>query len=315
MLGYNGYSQLGRGAAAGTAISGVPTAVVGYVGFTPVTPRSYAGTYHTCTIIRFSVGSASGDVRCWGRNEKGELGTGDTVALTQPLSSSVLSNVKLVGAGLEFTCALEITGGVKCWGDNMFGQLGTGVGSPSRNTPPSEAVLSDVVDLTVGASYVCAVQSNMDLRCWGYNTDGQLGTGTTSHLFVPSGVVLQGVTQVSCGLDTTCAVTTGGVLKCWAPMITGNWATGPRPTVTGPVFPAQVAVGRYHTCATPSVECKQRLCAVLGWRHVWPAGHRQHDGSCAGLGCRAEQHQAVGGWCLVDMRGGCCWRCEMLGRQ
>ena len=154
------------------------------------------------------------------------------MALTQPLSSSVLSNVKLVGAGLEFTCALEITGGVKCWGDNMFGQLGTGVGSPSRNTPPSEAVLSDVVDLTVGASYVCAVQSNMDLRCWGYNTDGQLGTGTTSHLFVPSGVVLQGVTQVSCGLDTTCAVTTGGVLKCWAPMITGNWATGPRPTVS-----------------------------------------------------------------------------------
>lgn len=54
------------------------------------------------------------------------------------------------------------------------------------------------------------------LRCWGLNTQGQLGDGTQtfreSAVEIDSGVLYQ---QVSAGGSHTCGITQGGTLKCW----------------------------------------------------------------------------------------------------
>jgi alpha-tubulin suppressor-like RCC1 family protein len=89
-----------------------------------------AGAEHTCA--RLDDGSA----KCWGRNDFGQLGLGDT----QPRGggpgemSAALPAISLgpgrtalgLAAGGGHTCARLDDGAVKCWGLNDVGQLGLG---------------------------------------------------------------------------------------------------------------------------------------------------------------------------------------------
>ena len=68
----------------------------------------------------------SGGVRCWGRNEYGQLGDGTLVGRSTVPTSDVLTGVQAIALGFFHTCALTISGGVRCWGQNSFGQLGDG---------------------------------------------------------------------------------------------------------------------------------------------------------------------------------------------
>jgi LPXTG-motif cell wall-anchored protein len=87
------------------------------------------GNSHTCALL------SSGAVKCWGYNDNGQLGLGDTnkrgdgpgeMGAALPvvdLGSGV--TVTAISTGDEHTCALS-SGAVKCWGANGYGQLGLG---------------------------------------------------------------------------------------------------------------------------------------------------------------------------------------------
>eukprot|EP01083_Nonionella_stella_P055281 145871_1 len=90
-----------------------------------------AGAYHTCAL------STSGGVKCFGANDSGRLGLGDTntrgdeanemgdALLEVDLGSGF--DVAHITAGWGHTCALSTSGGVKCFGGwNAYGQLGLG---------------------------------------------------------------------------------------------------------------------------------------------------------------------------------------------
>eukprot|EP01083_Nonionella_stella_P214090 771629_1 len=86
--------------------------------------------YHTCAL------STSGGVKCFGLNDDGQLGLGDTnnrgddanemgdALLEVDLGSGF--DVAHITAGGGRTCALSTTNAVKCFGRNDFGQLGLG---------------------------------------------------------------------------------------------------------------------------------------------------------------------------------------------
>jgi alpha-tubulin suppressor-like RCC1 family protein len=75
----------------------------------------------------------SGNIKCWGYNSNGQLGTGNTTNMDTPTLASVLTNISIasgdfavaVSAALTTTCAY-FKSGLKCWGDNSNGQFGTG---------------------------------------------------------------------------------------------------------------------------------------------------------------------------------------------
>jgi hypothetical protein len=89
-----------------------------------------AGAEHSCVLF------GSGELKCWGANDSGQLGLGDTddrggephdlgAALAAvPLGTN--DAVTALAAGGRHTCALLRSGRVRCWGANDRGQLGLG---------------------------------------------------------------------------------------------------------------------------------------------------------------------------------------------
>ena len=89
----------------------------------------------------------SGFVRCWGRNDRGQLGLGDTLdrgdapgemgVNLPPVDLGAGARAVAVVAGQQHACALLADGGVKCWGANGFGRLGLG-DTANRGDNPGE---------------------------------------------------------------------------------------------------------------------------------------------------------------------------------
>src|SRR5262249_25600709 len=86
------------------------------------------GFAHSCALL------AGGKVKCWGANNRGQLGLDDATKRADRSGQMVpaLKPVALGGtatdiaAGSQHTCAIITPGNVKCWGDNSLGELGQG---------------------------------------------------------------------------------------------------------------------------------------------------------------------------------------------
>ena len=86
------------------------------------------GYGHSCGILE-----ADGTVICWGLNNSGQLGAGNTDEVgddsTRPVTGGSflnLGNLLEVTAGGTQTCAIDRNYRIRCWGDNGSGQLGYG---------------------------------------------------------------------------------------------------------------------------------------------------------------------------------------------
>ena len=103
-----------------------PVSVVGMTGARVIT----AGYSHTCAITE------GGAVKCWGRNDQGQVGNGtfDYPFPNTPSSVVGLSNAIALEAGTVHTCAV-VPDAVLCWGSNTHGQLGTGSAGGFSTTP------------------------------------------------------------------------------------------------------------------------------------------------------------------------------------
>ena len=125
-----------------------------------------AGLGFTCVV-------ADGGVKCWGKNDVGQLGNGSTTSSTYPVQVSGLTlGVSSVAAGKDFACAVMLDAAVQCWGSNASGQFGSG--DTVSSTVPIDINISDVTAAAAGTNSTCFIVSGA-VQCAGANTFGQLG--------------------------------------------------------------------------------------------------------------------------------------------
>jgi len=205
-----------------------------------------AGGYHTCAILNDDT------VRCWGFGDDGRLGYANTATVGRgcrlPTSGSTCipaprtenlgpvdlgagRTAKAISAGLAHTCAVLDDGSVRCWGRGGGGRLG--YGNEHSIGDNESAGAAGPVDLgpgrtaqaiDAGGAFSCALLDNGAVRCWGFNSFGQLGYANTAPIGdgeTPgsAGPVDLGpgrtATAISLGALHMCARLDDGAVRCW----------------------------------------------------------------------------------------------------
>lgn len=196
----------------------------------------FAAQFHNCAL-------AGGKVYCWGLNNDGQLGQGNTTDSSVPVEvkgALLGKTVTAVGGTGNVSCAIA-EGKIYCWGSNDYGTIGVNSTAAYYTTP--QQVVAGNTATTLPASYnatqlstsgsrsylMCAI-ANGKAYCWGPNEIGQVGDGTTTGpRRLPTKVVdtgaLAGKTVTSIAQDGypvigsggyahVCAVASGA-LYCW----------------------------------------------------------------------------------------------------
>src|SRR6185295_9678363 len=143
-----------------------------------------------------------GEVWCWGRNDKGQLGTG-TVGGSEDKPVEVVGlagPATMVAAGKNFSCAVIGSTGVECWGENNRGQLGRGTTGGNSGTRAFVSGLGAVISIDGGDEHACAVTTLNAAVCWGHNDKGQLGALLGADSNTPTLVgLLSSYTMIAAG--------------------------------------------------------------------------------------------------------------------
>lgn len=198
-----------------------------------------------------------GGARCWGANQSGQLGDGTRRLRTKPVPVHGISALT-IAAGGSHACAVTRARRVLCWGNNEYGQLGDGTTRTRTRPVPVRGIGHGVLALALEGQSSCALTTARGVKCWGYNSEGELGDGTTTDQRHPVDVVglSRGVRQIAGGDNHACALTSGGAVKCWGfnpwgQLGIGTTAQRHRPTpVRGLAKGASaVAAGSSTTCA------------------------------------------------------------------
>jgi alpha-tubulin suppressor-like RCC1 family protein len=280
-----------------------------------------AGEMHTCAL------GTDGRVKCWGRNDLGQLGDSSTAGRVTPVAVAGLPNgIVAITSGLSHTCALTSGGAVKCWGYNNRGQLGDG--SFATRTAPVDVsgLTGGVASIAAGAYHTCAVTSGGAAKCWGYNSNGQLGNNSGANTSTPLDVagLASGVTLIAGGAFHTCALVSGGAVKCWGSNSAGQVGDNSATQRAIPVAVSSLAsgvtaisAGWNHTCvvvAAVGVKCwGTNLEGALGDNST--VDFRRIPVDVVGLG-GAVGSISAGGFhtCAVMTAGGvACWGLNYFG--
>ncbi|MFM6973632.1 MAG: hypothetical protein ACKOXM_00550, partial [Agromyces sp.] len=126
---------------------------------------------------------------------------------------------------MHTTCGLTSDGQVYCWGYNADGETGSMVGGHKLTPTPvyTGGVMAGkhITKIVAGLYHACALSSDSNVFCWGFNGAGQLGnTSLVNQLapvkantsFLAAGETL---TDLSAGQFHTCAVTSLNKIYCW----------------------------------------------------------------------------------------------------
>jgi alpha-tubulin suppressor-like RCC1 family protein len=210
----------------------------------------YSGDHFSCAKL------ADGQTQCWGANNSGQLGLGDTNnrgddiydfrGTNMFLNVGIGRTISQLSGGSEHACALMDNGKVKCWGENYYGQLGygdtsfRGIDSSTTGENLTEVDLGTgrtAISVAAGRYHTCALLDNGTVKCWGANNYGQLGKDNTTSLGDNSNEMGDFLTAINLGAGRTalamdvgqsftCALLDDGTVKCWGANYYGHLGVG-----------------------------------------------------------------------------------------
>ncbi len=209
-----------------------------------------AGVFHTVALLD------NGTVKCWGGNNYGQLGYGDMEHRgdeSEEMGNNLLAvelgigrTATQIAAGDFHTVVLLDNGTVKCWGRNFEGQLGyedmehrgDESGEMGNNLLAVELGTGrTAIQIAAGGYYTVVLLDNGTVKCWGLNSNGQLGYGDMEHrgdesgemgnnlLAVELGIGRTAI-QIAAGGNHTVVLLDNGTVKCWGRNVEGQLGYG-----------------------------------------------------------------------------------------
>ncbi len=256
----SGGTVAGGSAGGGNAGGGSAGGSAGGAAGGTVTPTAQAitglsaGENSTCAVL------ANKSIKCWGRNNSGQLGNGTTVDSIPPVAVSGITTASSVSVGYEHACARLEDGTARCWGSNSIGQLGNN-STTTSNVPVTVMGLANVASIHAGVYTTCARLMDNTVWCWGRG--GDLGNGIGANSPVPVQVSgLANVIQLSVSHNSgtafpnhACGVRMNGTAFCWGLNADGQIGDGTqndarRPVdVMGITDALEITAGGSHACA------------------------------------------------------------------
>lgn len=272
--GYNGSGEIGSGdkvgVAAGTFINviNVPSDVI----------QLASSRASNCAV------TSAGALWCWGENYTQTIQRSPNFNDDQPVPQvafGLTSGVRAAARGATNLCILMVNGDLACSGGSWNGQTGDGF-TPLQTTPRSvwtsaanPSPLSGVQRISSMSNAVCAQLTSGGIKCWGSNTNRELGNdeifsqlAPSDNTDIPAGTGSLGNLN-GAGGGTNCAVMTDTTVKCWGSNTTGSKGIGTTATdltartmlaSTGPDVPltgvTHVSAGGYTSCVVVSGAAK-----------------------------------------------------------
>lgn len=184
--------------------------------------------------VHYIAVSADGSAYIWGRNEKGQLGSGNLKNIYRAVKIGGVPGHIVGGAcGKAHSFVLTASGELYAAGSGANGQLGIGKSvdlqlafvRSAKGLPEPSA--DPVVAVSAGGEFSIALTKSGRVWACGSSQDGQLGNGTTGERIVSAGRV---------GFD-----------------VEANWIPVAFPAGTAPI--AAVACGQQHTAALSTDGC------------------------------------------------------------
>lgn len=265
---------------------------------------------------------ADGKVSCWGSNEYGELGKGNTNALGDQPGETLNNFVDLgtgkiavdiySGYGVHFCAKLSATE-AKCWGNNQFGQLGIGtsnnMGDESSEMGDDLPVIDldpdyEIISIHPSLSNTCMTLKDTTLDegvdrigiCFGLGTRNGQGSPLTKG--DDAGEVLA-LPPIDFGSDfqfshflasyqSTCAISTQGKIKCFGANINGTLGQGHSDTIGDSPFEMGDSLIETkfpsHTVFNDLIMGPHNTCAITDKKYL----------SCYGSNARALIYGSIG---------------------
>jgi alpha-tubulin suppressor-like RCC1 family protein len=172
---------------------------------TPIFVDLISSSSHSCAITDGS------EVWCWGSNEQFQ-----SASIMEPISATPirvtvdgtenpLGNIRQLGLGRDFSCALNHVNELFCWGQNSFNYS---MGEPpfyenAKKIPnvPSFSMIDG------GGGFLCGIDDNNMVWCW----------GNSGFLLIPTEKRFK---KISVAMDYACGITNeldseNGKIYCW----------------------------------------------------------------------------------------------------
>ena len=168
--GYNRSGQLGNGKSGDNEFSAQPIKIPGIADATAID----TGGWHNCAL------HADGTVSCWGYNDDGQLGNGESgdrdfssPPVFSPTPGKVLNitNATAIATGRDHSCALLADRTVSCWGNF---HMGYDWYVDINKEPVKIDDVNDAIKIVAGSFHTCALHTDGTVTCWGDDNYGQL---------------------------------------------------------------------------------------------------------------------------------------------
>ncbi|BET00283.1 Regulator of chromosome condensation (RCC1) repeat [Nesidiocoris tenuis] len=133
-------------------------------------------------------------VYCLGRNERGQLGTGDTDTRYDPYFLESMQNHKIVNAacGRNHTLLLTDRGTVYAMGDNKMGQCGVGSKNPTIMAPTRVRYRGPpIVKVVCGGDFSVILDLKGNLHSFGDPEYGQLGHNCNGEFLIAANKMIR----------------------------------------------------------------------------------------------------------------------------